>query len=121
MKTDQSYACIRLWSLQFFAHPPPCFGEGKASTYRYPGEAAGGAFGSLTLGPLAPEPKEPEVSPRRCWEGASRTGPSHSFHTQKWEGRLSGNYLANHIDVGVERVMGETGGSYRNWQPARQS
>lgn len=51
----------------------------KASTYRYPGAAAGGAFGSLTPGPWAPEPRsEPEVSPRRCWEGASRTGPGHS-------------------------------------------
>lgn len=50
-----------------------------------------------------------------------RQGRAKSFHMWEWQGSPYGNYLANHLAVGAERVVTETGGFPRNWHVVRQS
>lgn len=74
---------------------------------------------------------QPKAGWHQCQEVGQRSipemlrggqqGRAKSFHPQEWEGSPSGNYyLANHIAVGVESMMGTTGGCLRNCrQPGR--
>ena len=50
---------------------------------------------------------------------AGQQGRAKSFHVWEWQGSPYGNYLANHLAVGAERVVTETGGFPRKWHEVR--